>query len=254
MHLQLDWTSPSSSPLLDQLGIGADAGPGQAWNNANLQRLAEKIRSPLVFAHVRASTSGALSEQNCHPWSFDRLMVRRPVLLHRTLSRPGRSPLTETCAPQWMHNGGIASFSKIKRRLQAFLPEELYQYPQGSTDSEWAFALFLSFLPRHLLYPSASSTSVPSSSSSRPPLSMSESTATLRGEAAPSSVPAGGGGKAGGSVFGPRIMQKAMLKTISKINEWTKEVGAEEPSLLNFCVTDGESVVVTRSVPNSLPF
>jgi glutamine amidotransferase len=28
----------------------------KAWSNANLNRLAEKIRSPLVFAHVRAST------------------------------------------------------------------------------------------------------------------------------------------------------------------------------------------------------
>lgn len=28
----------------------------QAWSNANLSRLAEKIRSPLVFAHVRATT------------------------------------------------------------------------------------------------------------------------------------------------------------------------------------------------------
>ena len=36
-----------------------------AWNNQNLTRLAEKIKSPLVFAHVRASTSGALSETNC---------------------------------------------------------------------------------------------------------------------------------------------------------------------------------------------
>jgi len=27
-----------------------------AWSNANLTRLAEKIRSPLIFAHVRAST------------------------------------------------------------------------------------------------------------------------------------------------------------------------------------------------------
>lgn len=40
-----------------------------AWNNINLVRLAEKIRSPLVFAHVRASTSGSVSETNCHPWS-----------------------------------------------------------------------------------------------------------------------------------------------------------------------------------------
>ncbi|KAG0076627.1 glutamine amidotransferase subunit, partial [Podila epicladia] len=35
-----------------------------AWNNMNLIRLSEKIRSPLVFAHVRASTAGSVSESN----------------------------------------------------------------------------------------------------------------------------------------------------------------------------------------------
>ena len=33
-----------------------------AWSNMNLERLAEKTQSSLVFAHVRASTSGALAE------------------------------------------------------------------------------------------------------------------------------------------------------------------------------------------------
>lgn len=37
-----------------------------AWNNQNLTRLAEKIKSSLVFAHVRASTAGVLSETNCN--------------------------------------------------------------------------------------------------------------------------------------------------------------------------------------------
>lgn len=72
----------------------------KAWNNQNLQRLAEKIKSPLVFAHVRASTSGALSETNCHPWRYGRLM--------------------------FMHNGQISGFSKIKRRIVQTLPEELF--------------------------------------------------------------------------------------------------------------------------------
>ncbi|CAG8447414.1 2252_t:CDS:2 [Dentiscutata erythropus] len=45
-----------------------------AWNNQNLSRLAEEIQSSLVFAHVRASTTGALSETNCHPWRFGRLI------------------------------------------------------------------------------------------------------------------------------------------------------------------------------------
>jgi glutamine amidotransferase len=40
----------------------------------NLERLAEKTQSSLVFAHVRASTSGALAEINCHPWSYHSLM------------------------------------------------------------------------------------------------------------------------------------------------------------------------------------
>ncbi|PLW24243.1 hypothetical protein PCASD_10495 [Puccinia coronata f. sp. avenae] len=93
-----------------------------AWSNRNLFRLAEKIRSPLVFAHVRASTTGALSEENCHPWMYGSLL--------------------------WMHNGHIPAFSKIKRHLQNELSEEFFQFPQGSTDSEWAFALFLNELSK----------------------------------------------------------------------------------------------------------
>ncbi|RIB15389.1 nucleophile aminohydrolase [Gigaspora rosea] len=91
-----------------------------AWNNQNLSRLAEEIQSSLVFAHVRASTTGALSETNCHPWRFGRLM--------------------------WMHNGHIANFNKIKRKLQQSLRDELFLFVQGNTDSEWAFALFLNQL------------------------------------------------------------------------------------------------------------
>lgn len=60
-----------------------------------------------------------------------------------------------------MHNGGIAEFPKIKRKLQASLSDELFDVVLGNTgiyiyklelyhhntpftDSEWAFALFLS--------------------------------------------------------------------------------------------------------------
>lgn len=45
-----------------------------------------------------------------------------------------------------MHNGQISQFSKIKRRLLAALPEPLFLWPQGHTDSEFTFALFLSHL------------------------------------------------------------------------------------------------------------
>lgn len=64
----------------------------EAWNNVNLVRLTEKIKSPLVLcassipcvcsitdrffsAHVRATTAGSLSLDNCHPWHFGKLMV-----------------------------------------------------------------------------------------------------------------------------------------------------------------------------------
>ncbi|KAF9961194.1 hypothetical protein BGZ72_004524 [Mortierella alpina] len=91
-----------------------------AWNNMNLIRLAEKIKSPLVFAHVRASTAGSVSENNCHPWQYGRLM--------------------------FMHNGNIANFHLIKRKVQESLSDEIFLSVNGNTDSEWSFAVFLSLL------------------------------------------------------------------------------------------------------------
>jgi len=147
-----------------------------AWSNANLTRLAEKIRSPLVFAHVRATTTnGAPSEDNCHPWIFDKLM--------------------------WMHNGEINSFQKIKRAVQQSLPEELFLYPSGYTDSEWAFMIFLSKL--------------------KDPHARSFTHVELR---------------------------NAMMETIAFINQLCKQAGVTNPSLLNFVVTDGSTVVATRYI------
>ncbi|RHZ84023.1 hypothetical protein Glove_86g205 [Diversispora epigaea] len=146
-----------------------------AWNNQNLARLAEKIKSSLVFAHVRASTAGVLSETNCHPWQFERLM--------------------------WMHNGNISSFNKIKRRLQQSLRDEIFLHVQGNTDSEWAFALFLNQLDD----------------------------------------PENGH-------FDHTTLKDAMLKTIGLLNTWAIEEGIDEPSLLNFAVTDGQSVICTRYI------
>ncbi|KAJ3551045.1 hypothetical protein NMY22_g46 [Coprinellus aureogranulatus] len=146
-----------------------------AWNNVNLVRLAEKIKSPLVFGHVRATTAGSLSLDNCHPFVFGKLM--------------------------WMHNGSIADFDTIKRKLQSDLPDIAFDTVKGNTDSEWAFAVFISKLPD----PAAKS-------------------------------------------FTPGVLRKAMESTIAQLNVYRKQYGITEPSLLNFCVTDGESVVVTRYI------
>lgn len=106
---------------------------------------------------------------------------------------------------QWMHNGGIAEFEKLKRRLQSLLPDHIFQIPQGNTDSEWAFALLLSILDK--MHPVDSK-----------------------------------------EPFPPSMLRQAMLDTIAKLNELAKEFNIKEPSLMNFCLTDGETVVATRYV------
>lgn len=44
------------------------------------------------------------------------------------------------------------------------------------------------------------------------------------------------------------MLQEAMLKTIHALNEFTQAVGAKDRSLMNFCVSDGESVVAVRYI------
>ncbi|KAG0293941.1 hypothetical protein BGZ98_001969 [Dissophora globulifera] len=46
----------------------------------------------------------------------------------------------------FMHNGSIADFHLIKRKIQESLPDDIYLSVNGNTDSEWAFAVFLSQL------------------------------------------------------------------------------------------------------------
>ncbi|KAL2075282.1 hypothetical protein VTL71DRAFT_225 [Oculimacula yallundae] len=93
-----------------------------AWNCVNLQRIASKTASHLIFAHVRATTEGSLSDDNCHPFCHGSLM--------------------------WMHNGGLGGWKHIKRPLGQRLADKWYLGVQGGTDSEWAFALYLDTLER----------------------------------------------------------------------------------------------------------
>ena len=90
-----------------------------AWNDANLRELARQIRTPLLFAHIRASTGTPVQRTNCHPFRHEGWM--------------------------WMHNGGIAGFQKIKRELVSAVDPELYPHIEGSTDSEVLFYLALTF-------------------------------------------------------------------------------------------------------------
>ena len=90
-----------------------------AWNNRNLRDLAAHIESPLVFAHIRASSGSPVQETNCHPFRHGRWL--------------------------WMHNGLIREFPKVKRDLALAVDPSLYASIEGSTDSEFFFFLALTF-------------------------------------------------------------------------------------------------------------
>ena len=92
-----------------------------AWNDENLRSLAGQIRSPMFFSHVRASTGTATNRSNCHPFVQGRWL--------------------------FMHNGQVGSYALVRRRLEALIPDDLYEKRIGTTDSE---ALFLAACGRGL--------------------------------------------------------------------------------------------------------
>ncbi|KAK2808608.1 hypothetical protein FQN49_008700 [Arthroderma sp. PD_2] len=100
-----------------------------AWNCDNLERIASKTCSSLIFAHVRATTEGSLAENNCHPFQHNTLM--------------------------WMHNGNLGGWQHIKRPLGDSLANKWYLGIKGGTDSEWAFALFLDLMAKEGVDPSS---------------------------------------------------------------------------------------------------
>ncbi|WP_055588996.1 class II glutamine amidotransferase [Peterkaempfera griseoplana] len=92
-------------------------GIGPAWSDANLRELARCVRSPLFFAHIRASTGTEVQQTNCHPFRHGRWL--------------------------WMHNGAIHGFAELRRDLVLAVDPPLYRCIRGSTDSELMFYLAL---------------------------------------------------------------------------------------------------------------
>lgn len=157
-----------------------------AWNSASLLRLVPKIRSTSIFAHIRASTTLRSTEAECHPFEFGNLV--------------------------WMHNGSIGNWDELRRPLSVFLPAKWHRIIQGQSDSEWAFALFLSLLDNEGFDPSAH--------------------------------PEQG--------YPIDILRSTLVRTIYTIsglkitNQPDYGGGPAEVSLLNFAVSDGRSCVVSR--------
>ena len=90
-----------------------------AWNDRNLRELADQVRAPVLFAHIRASTGTPVQQTNCHPFRWGRWL--------------------------WMHNGSLAGFHAMRRDLLLRVDPGLFADIEGSTDSEALFFLALTY-------------------------------------------------------------------------------------------------------------
>jgi glutamine amidotransferase len=88
-----------------------------AWSDDNLRYLCRHIRSHLFFGHVRATTGTSVTRPNCHPFAVGQHM--------------------------FMHNGVVGDWPRIRRKVEAMIPDALYASRMGTTDSE---AVFLAIL------------------------------------------------------------------------------------------------------------
>ena len=100
-----------------------------AWSDQNLLALCANVRSRLFFAHVRAATAGGIARQNCHPFQFGPYM--------------------------FIHNGQIGGFSQVRRAMETWLPDALYEHRSGGTDSELLFLLIVARIQAGVPVPEA---------------------------------------------------------------------------------------------------
>ena len=162
------------------------------WSSATLSEIAEATDTRLLFAHIRAASPGLrVSEANCHPFRCGRFM--------------------------FMHNGGVAGFAKIKRKLRAMLRDDILNGIEGTTDSEHAFALFMNMFPDQGIHG---------------PFKRFVDAATLHAPPLPAAS-----------------IVAALRQTVARIRQLQKQCGLsfeESHSSLNFAVTDGHTVVALR--------
>lgn len=105
-------TSPQIEPFIYRNTV-------PIWNDVNLPQLSRYIESNCILGYVRSATIGQeISLSNCQPFRKDEILIA--------------------------HNGFIHNFREtLYRPLRELLSDELYQWLQGSTDSEHIGALVL---------------------------------------------------------------------------------------------------------------
>jgi predicted glutamine amidotransferase len=91
----------------------------------NLKALAEKVQATAAISHVRGviyDPSETVGPQNLHPFRFP----QAKVLLAQ--------------------NGDLYDFGKMRYELLEYVPHEIARNIEGTTDTEWVYALVLSQL------------------------------------------------------------------------------------------------------------
>lgn len=97
----------------------------------NLRSLAAKVYTNCLLAHVRGvpnTPAAAVAMNNTHPFCF-----------------PG-------CKISLAHNGDLANFRDMKAQLYPHINERFLASIEGTTDSEWIYALLLSQLDNPVVH------------------------------------------------------------------------------------------------------
>src|SRR5262249_23558792 len=99
----------------ERAGPAGDRAGRAGWADESPEARAATVRSSPCFAHVRAATGGGIARTNCHPFKHGKWL--------------------------FMHNGQIGGYCRLRRPLEALLPDTLYAQRRGATDSELLFLL-----------------------------------------------------------------------------------------------------------------
>ena len=89
-------------------------------NDFNFRSLCANTESYCLFAHIRATSGSVVTQVNSHPFVFGR--------------------------HTFMHNGAISNFTNIRREMTDLFSYDAYCNVLGSTDSEHAAALYITYL------------------------------------------------------------------------------------------------------------
>lgn len=224
-----------------------------AWHDTNLRNISAKVITPVLFAHVRATTSGqCVSEATCHPFHAGRYL--------------------------WMHNGGVGGYGTIRRSLLARLDDPCFDYAMsnGPSDSSLCFAIFLNQLRKAMHRRAAGGVAAAAKTSATgvgTPAAGAAAVGAGRDLAEVAGEPVNGDADGAGAVdcracaetntseycsfdgdlpvCTPDQLREHLEETILIIKAATEAAGVTEMSLLNFVVSDGNALIATRFVINS---